>query len=279
MPGTLRNGARGLREHAAWWQVLRLVAGSLLPQARSAATAAARVLHGLYVWLLLAFIVPSTWLLTAHAPTPAAAWRVNRLAARLILRLAGMTLTVTGVENLPRVPCVLGANHASYLDGLALFASLPAHFSFVAKRELLRQPLARAYLRGLGVQFIERFDARQSVEDAQRVMDPVKAGTSTAVIPEGTFTRTPGLAPFHLGGFAAAMAAQAPVLPVAIRGTRALLRSGDWLPRCGPIAVTIGSPLSPRTSAADAFAAAVALRNAARAHTLAHSGEPDAGSN
>jgi len=35
---------------------------------------------------------------------------------------------------------VLVANHASYLDGIALFAALPAHFSFVAEREFLDQP-------------------------------------------------------------------------------------------------------------------------------------------
>jgi 1-acyl-sn-glycerol-3-phosphate acyltransferase len=273
------TGRVGAREHAAWWQVIRLLSGSLLPQAHHAAATAADLLHGLWFWLVFTLIAPPAWLLTTLAPTPALAWRVNRIAARFTLRLAGVSLTVEGLGHLPRAPCVLVANHASYLDGLALFAALPTHFSFVAKRELLRQPLARAYLRGLGVQFVERFDARQSVEDAKRLMDPVKAGASTALFPEGTFTRTPGLAPFHLGGFAAAVAAQVPVLPVAIRGTRALLRSGRWLPRRGPIAVTIGSPLFPPSPVTDAFAAAVALRDAARAHILAHCGEPDVGSN
>jgi len=75
------------------------------------------------------------------------------------------------------------------------------------------------------------------------------------------------------------VAAQVAVLPVAICGTRALLREGQWLPRRGPIAVTIGSPVFPPSSPVpDAFAAAVALRDAARAHILAHCGEPDAGS-
>jgi len=128
------------------------------------------------------------------------------------------------------------------------------------------------------VQFVERFDARQSVEDAKRLTGPLRSGTSAVVFPEGTFTRTPGLASFHLGGFAAAVAARASVLPAAIRGTRTLLRSGNWLPRRGTVAVTIGSPLLPSSSATDAFTAAVALRDAARAHILAHCGEPDVGS-
>jgi len=270
-----RVGARG---HAAWWQVIRLVSGSLLPQAQRAATAGVHLLYGLYGWLLFALLAPPTWVLTALAPHPAAAWRVNRVAARIILSLAGIPLTVRGIEHLPRAPGVLVANHASYLDGIALFAALPTHFSFVAKREFLDQPVARIYLRGLGAQFVERFDARQSVEDASRMANVVIAGTSMAFFPEGTFRRMPGLGSFRLGAFAAAVAAQVAVLPVAIRGTRALLREGQWLPRRGPIAVTIGSPVFPPAPAPDAFAAAVALRDAARAHILAYCGEPEAGS-
>ena len=270
-------GRVGARRHAAWWQLVRLIAGSLLPQAHRGATAAARLLYGLYAWLIAALIAPPTWLLTALAPSPAAAWRVNRWAARTTLRLAGIALSVRGLEHLSRAPCVLVANHASYLDGLALFAAIPAHFSFVAKRELLDQPVARLYLRGLGVQFVERFAARQSVEDARRLAEAVMAGTSTALFPEGTFTRVPGLGSFHLGAFAAAAAAQVPVLPVAIRGTRALLRADQWLPRRGPIDVTIGTPVFPPSPMPDAFAAAVALRDAARAHILSHCGEQDAG--
>ncbi|MDH3451120.1 MAG: AMP-binding protein, partial [Gammaproteobacteria bacterium] len=271
-------GRVGKRGHAAWWQVIRLLSGSLLPQARRGATAGAQLLYGLYVWLVFALLAPPTWLLTALTPRPATAWRVNRLAARIILRFAGIALTVRGLEHLPRSPCVLVANHASYLDGMALFAALPAHFSFVAKREFLDQPVARIYLRGLGAQFVERFDARQSVEDARRLADAVKAGTSLGFFPEGTFRRMAGLGPFRLGAFAAAVAAQVAVLPVAIRGTRALLREGQWLPRRGPIAVTIGSPVFPPAPTPDAFAAAVTLRDAARVHILAHCGERDAGS-
>jgi acyl carrier protein len=271
------TGLAGKGTRAAWWQVVRLLAGSLLPQARRALAAGTHVAYGLYAWLVFAIVAPPAWLLTALAPGPAAAWRVNRVAARTLFGLAGIPLAVHGRENIPGVPCVLVANHASFLDGLALMAALPVPFAFVAKREFLHHPLTRIYLRRLGTQFVERIDVRQSVEDAYRMADVVAAGTSMAFFPEGTFRRTSGLGPFRLGAFAAAVTAGVPILPVAIRGTRDALRDGQWLARRGPVTVNIGSALPPPADARQAFAVAVGLRDAARAHILAHCGERDSG--
>ena len=271
------SGRVGARGHAGWWQVIRLMYGSLLPQALRTVMAAAQLLYGIYGCAVFVTIAVPAWILTALARNPAAAWRVNRLAARILLKLAGIPFTVSGIENLPRTPCVMVANHCSYVDGVALFAALPTHFSFVAKRELLDHPLVRIYLKALGAQFVERFDTRQSIEDAQRLASEVRAGVSLGLFPEGTFRRMSGLASFRLGAFAAAAAGQVAVLPVAIRGSRALLRDGQRLPRRGALAVTIGSPVFSPAGAADTFAAAVSMRNAARAHILAHCGEPDIG--
>ncbi len=269
-------GRVGEGRRAAWWQVVRLVSGSLVPQARRAAAAGAHFLYGSYVWLAFALLALPTWVLTALAPRPAVAWRVNRRAARVLLRLAGMRLEVGGLEHLPGAPCVLVANHASYIDGLVLLAALPVPFTFVAKRTFLDYPVARIYLQKLGTEFVERFDAKQSVEDASRMANMAVAGTSMAFFPEGTFWRSPGLRPFRLGAFAAATAAKATVLPVAIAGTRAILRDGEWLARRGPVTVTIGASVPPAEQARNAFAAAVAMRDAARRHILAHCGEADA---
>jgi hypothetical protein len=62
------------------------------------------------------------------------------------------------------------------------------------------------------------------------------------------------------------------VLPVAVRGSRSVLRDGDWLPRQGVIRILAGPLLRPQGKD---WAAAVALRNRARAEILARCGEPD----
>jgi 1-acyl-sn-glycerol-3-phosphate acyltransferase len=79
----------------------------------------------------------------------------------------------------------------------------------------------------------------------------------------------------------AAAEAGVPVVPVAIRGTRSMLRSDSWFPRRGAIAVTIGPPIAPPDregdTAAEPWALALNLRRAAREFILARCGEPDLG--
>ena len=96
---------------------------------------------------------------------------------------------------------------------------------------------------------------------------------------EGTFTRIPGLMPFHLGAFSVAAQTNAAVIPVSIRGTRSILRADDWLPRRGSIRIDIGEPLVPgdvgRADGNDPWNTAMALRERCRAFILKHCGEPD----
>jgi 1-acyl-sn-glycerol-3-phosphate acyltransferase len=173
---------------------------------------------------------------------------------------------VRGLERLAQHNrCVLVSNHASYTDGMLLVAALPRSYGFVAKRELRDQFLVGRYLARLGAEFVERFDVRRSVEDANRMVEAVAGGRSLIVFPEGTFTARPGLRPFLLGGFLAAARAHVPVVPVTIRGSRNLLPDGTWRLRRSPIEIEIGaSILPPAADNAEVFAAAVKLRDAAR---------------
>src|SRR5690606_23571254 len=98
------------------------------------------------------------------------------------------------------------------------------------------------------------------------------AGDSLVVFAEGTFRRDPGLLPFHMGAFSTAAAAGAAVIPVAIRGTRAMLPDGVTLPRPAPLEILAGAPLIPQDSSWDS---AVDLQRSARAYLLARLGEPD----
>jgi len=83
------------------------------------------------------------------------------------------------------------------------------------------------------------------------------------VFPEGTFTAQPGVRPFHLGAFKAAIAAGREIVPVALNGTRRLLRDGTWLPRRSRVTITICPPIVAQSDASN-WQEIVRVRDAAR---------------
>ena len=161
-----------------------------------------------------------------HACRAGAPWSAR--LARLALRLAGMRLELHGLDQLPQ-PCIVVANHSSYLDGVVLAATLPPCFSFVIKREMSAVPLAGTLLRRIGAEFVERGDRIRGARDARRLLRNAAIGHSLVFFPEGTFSTAIGLLRFHIGAFAAAVRADLPVVPVAIRGTRHCLPPGSPL--------------------------------------------------
>jgi len=264
---------------AVWWQVVRLAWAGILPQLRRGIRVVSDVFYAAYTWMLFWLLAPLTWLAVVLLRRHDWSWKASHLSARLFARLTGTPIAVRGLENLsPGAPCVLVANHASYLDGIVVVAALPGelssagYFSFVAKRELLDSFVSRTYLQHIGSDFVERFESQRSVEDVKQVAHSLQSGRSPVFFPEGTFSRIPGLMPFRMGAFVVAAEAGVPVVPVSIRGTRSILRDGNWFPRRGIITVTIGKPIAPEGKN---WPEAIRLRNKARAEILRLCGEPD----
>ena len=222
----------------------------------------------------LAWFVLGLATLIAVVPVPGLERRraLARAGARTLFCLPGLSLTVRGLEQLPQTPCVVVANHASYLDGAVLQAALPPRFAFVIKHEAGRVPLVGLMLRRLGSEFVDRFNRSRVPQDARRVVRLAGAGQALVMFPEGTFVNRVGLGRFHAGAFVAAMRAEVPVVPVVIQGTRAVLPPSGGLPRPGPVAVTILPAVYPDGTGRHATHR---LLLAARAVMLAQLGEPD----
>jgi len=195
-------------------------------------------------------------------------------AARAFFLLAGIPVRMIDTRHLPSGPCVVVANHASYVDGVVLKAALPARFSFVIKKEVSRVPLAGFVLRRIGSEFVDRFNRHAGGMDARRLFKAAETGQALAFFPEGTFLAQPGLGKFHTGAFAIAARAELPIVPIAIRGTRHILPSGRFLPRPGRINIQVLPPLAP-VPGLDSTLATAQIRDQARARILAALDEPD----
>ena len=233
-----------------------------------------RTLHfayGCYAWLALVVIVIPMCVMLAVMPGLDRRRRVARNSARLFFLAIGSPVRVTGSAVQSHYPCVVVANHASYLDGMILCAALPPGFTYLINTEMSRMPIAGFILRRLGSAFVDRDDRRDRHRTARALHMLATRGSALGFFPEGTFDKAPGLKAFHLGAFSAAARAKLPVIPVVIYGARWKLPSGGLLPRPGPLRVHICEPV--RASAADATARALMAKT--RRAMLEHLDEPD----
>jgi len=267
-----QQGRIGARPRALWWELARLRLRGAVPSLRRALHVVAAVGFAAYAWVL--WVLLAVPLIVLLALLPRVRWRRQMAcgAVRFLARLTGTAVTVHGLDRLPDGPSIVVANHPSWLDAIVLATVLPTSFRFVAGEVLQRQGLTGFVLKRLGTEFVERYERQHSVADTDRIVALARGGQSLVIFPEGHLDRAPGLRPFHMGAFVAAAQAAVPAVPIAIRGTRAMLRPEHRFPRRGAVDIAIGQPVWPT---GPDWAAAVELQRAARDTVLRLSGEPD----
>ena len=138
--------------------------------------------------------------------------------SRDMLRIMGVQLEVRG-QAPAAGPCLVVANHISWLDILVINAAQPVRF--VSKADVLRWPLLGSLVAGAGTLFIERESRRDALRMVQLMAERLQAGDRVAVFPEGTTGDGRGLLPFHPNLLQSAIAADAPIVPVALRYVKA----------------------------------------------------------
>lgn len=276
------SGFIGKMQVPVWRQISRLLLTSVQPQLRRLRKKIATRLWAMYAKAVFWLLAPLTWLLVVISPWRVWRWKIMQLSTRALMWVTACPLRVEGRDRLPEPAqaCIYVANHASFLDGPLMIAALRRSVSFVAKEALQSQLIAGTFLRRIDAEFVERFDAKKGVEDIRRIADSAHAGPCLAFFPEGTFTRNPGLLPFHLGAFLTAVEAGLPVVPVAIRGTRSILRGNSRLPHLGSVTIVIGDPIFVNDlpcckEESESWSLALGMRDAARGFILRHCGEPD----
>jgi 1-acyl-sn-glycerol-3-phosphate acyltransferase len=243
-------------------------------QRESAVALMGRVLYGSYAWVVFVLIALGLLLLLLFVPNVQRRRHYAGVAARLVMRCSFHPLHITGVERLPHGQCVVAANHASYIDAIVIKAVLPDRFAYVVKREMAAVPLAGLLLELLGTEFVERFNRHRGGLDARRVLRTVSGGQALLFFPEGTFVGEPGLLKFNNGAFKSAVAANCPVVPCVLRGTRRILPSPRFFPRPGRVEVEFLDPVLPDADLPPEQQVA-ALREHTRAAILSRLDEPD----
>ncbi|MDR2853331.1 MAG: 1-acyl-sn-glycerol-3-phosphate acyltransferase [Burkholderiaceae bacterium] len=134
--------------------------------------------------------------------------------AERMLNIMGIRLEVQGTPP-NQGPALVVANHTSWLDIVTLHAA--RHVRFISKAGVRHWPLISTLSDGAGTLYIERERRKDALRMMHHMADALRAGDLIAVFPEGAIGDNVTLQPFHANLLQAAIAAGAPVQPVALR--------------------------------------------------------------
>lgn len=210
---------------------------------------------GLYTYFefgacALAFlpVMGAAWHLHRGDPTQRVPGQWMRRFGRTTTRLSPLwRFSVRGHSppDIHRRGYVVVSNHESTADPF-LLSFLPWDMRWVAKEELFRIPIIGRMMKYGGdipLRRGEKDSVREMLDECRRTLD---LGMSVMIFPEGTRSPDGRLLPFKRGAFDLAIAAGAPVLPIAIDGTRACRPKGSrWFGKASATA-TVLEPIETR---------------------------------
>jgi len=154
---------------------------------------------------------------------------------------------IEGAENVPQKgPLVVVSNHASYFDPPIVSNCVGRPVAFMAKEELFSVPILKQSISLYGAYPVKRGASdRSAIRSALTVL---VQGWAVGIFLEGTRTPDGRIDEPKLGAALIAAKAQAPLLPISLQGTQAILPQGKRFPRSVPIIVRIGEVIPPPVS-------------------------------
>lgn len=204
-------------------------------------------LYSLYCWItwVLHLLVFGPVVLAATLVSPKLGFHAIRLVARSALTLTGIRVRVMGRERVDwSRPHVFMGNHQNLLDPFALVLAIPTFMVGIEKKENQRIPVYGAISRAWGNLPIDRSNPGAARETIALAAERFKAGTSVAILPEGTRTKDGSIGPFKKGGFHLALGTGADIVPFTFNGAFERLKTGSWRVYPGTIEVVFGDAIS-----------------------------------
>jgi len=164
---------------------------------------------------VVAHLIYGAYVVWWSFPRLSAAQRSARVEgwSRTMLRRLAIELVVKG-QPAQHGPVLLASNHISWLDIGVIHAS--RHCRFISKSEIKNWPLVGMLATGVGTLYIERESRRDAMRVVHHMAEALRAGDMLAVFPEGTTGDGTSVLPFHANLLQAAIAADAPVQPLAL---------------------------------------------------------------
>ena len=172
------------------------------------------------------------------------AYRIMKAIVGPVLRLL-FKVRVEGIEHVPSGgPVILASNHLSFSDSIFLPLVLKRRVTFVAKAEYFEQRKTAWFFHMMGQIPIKRGGGAASQRALDAAEEVLRADGVFGIYPEGTRSPDGRLYKGRTGVARLALDCHAPVIAVAMIGTREAQPIGQVKPNFGsPITIKFSRPL------------------------------------
>ncbi|MCT2007371.1 lysophospholipid acyltransferase family protein [Micrococcus lylae] len=176
-----------------------------------------------------------------------------RSARTFVVRPVVRALFNPWVKGRAHVPetggAILASNHLSVSDSVFMPASLDRQVHFLAKMEYftgtgLKGWITRKFFVAINQLPMDRSGGAASLRSLQAGLEALQEGNLLGIYPEGTRSPDGRLHRGKIGVAKLALAADVPVVPIAMIGTDKVQPIGQSLPRPGRVGVIFGEPLT-----------------------------------
>lgn len=163
------------------------------------------------IWLISCLLSVATLYAWVSAPVRS---RMNRAWSRLLLRLCGVRVRVSGEPRLQGAVLWV-ANHVSWID-IYVLAGVRG-ILFIAKSEIRQWPVIGWLVARVGTVFLHRGQRNSLKQVAEQMADRFGRGEALGLFAEGTTSTGLDVLPFHASLFDPAMRSAVDIQPVALR--------------------------------------------------------------
>ena len=170
--------------------------------------------------------------------------RLVQWAFNMIIKLAGIELTVIGEENISEGPVLYIGNHRSFFDIVITYARCKNLTGYIAKKEMLSIPLLRTWMKRLFCLFLDRENPKEGLKTILQAIDYEKHGISICIFPEGTRRPQPLPSEFKSGIWRLMREfPEVELIPVYIENLHRAMPKGVYIPVPTICSVHFGAPL------------------------------------
>ena len=169
-----------------------------------------------------------------------------RCWSKILIFFSGVKIKIIGLENLKKNKnYIFASNHESNFDIPLIFSSINLHLVSIAKKELKKIPIFGWAMKSGQHIFIDRFNQIEALKSLKLAKNSIiKNPRSIIIFPEGTRSFDGKIKQFKKGGLSIAFDIEMDVVPIAVCGTRNVLKRGSIFIKPCPIQLRIGKPVN-----------------------------------